>query len=77
MDSIQNPAGAAAPAKTADAAARIREIPNNYTSYSARELVIRLLGEKAWQLLTALRGERRTGRSSRMLYEVLGDSWVV
>ena len=77
MDSIQNPAGAAAPAKTADAAARIREIPYNYTSYSDREIVIRLLGEKAWQLLTELRGERRTGRSSRMLYEVLGDIWVV
>jgi hypothetical protein len=24
-----------------------------------------------------LRGERRTGRSARMLYEVLGDIWVV
>src|SRR5262249_33201184 len=30
-----------------------------------------------WQLLTELRGERRTGRSARMLYEVLGDIWVV
>ena len=56
---------------------RIREIPYNYTSYSDREIVIRLLGEKAWNLLLELRGERRTGRSSRMLYEVLGDIWVV
>jgi hypothetical protein len=24
-----------------------------------------------------LRGERHTGRSARMLYEVLGDIWVV
>ena len=63
---------------TAPAAnARIREIPYNYTSYSDREIVIRLLGQKAWETLTALRGERRTGRSARMLYEVLGDIWVV
>jgi len=56
---------------------RIREIPYNYTSFSDREVVIRLLGERAWGLLNALRGERRTGRSARMLYEVLGDIWVV
>jgi len=39
--------------------------------------VIRLLGAEAWGLLDELRGERRTGRSARMLYEVLGDIWVV
>ena len=52
---------------------RLREIPYNYTSFSDREIVIRLLGEDAWQLLDALRGARQTGRSARMLYEVLGD----
>ena len=57
--------------------ARIREIPYNYTSFSDREIVIRLLGEQAWQWLNRLRDERRTGRSARMLYEVLGDIWVV
>lgn len=57
--------------------ARIREIPYNYTSFSDREVVIRLLGERAWDLLNRLRDERRTGRSARMLYEVLGDVWVV
>ncbi|MEI2417845.1 FAD/FMN-binding oxidoreductase [Orrella sp. JC864] len=57
--------------------ARLREIPYNYTSFSDREIVGRLLGEDAWQLLSDLRGERRTGRSARMLYEVLGDIWVV
>ena len=56
---------------------RIREIPYNYTSFSDREIVIRLLGESSWRLLNQLRGERRTGRSARMLYEVLGDMWVV
>jgi FAD/FMN-containing dehydrogenase/Fe-S oxidoreductase len=57
--------------------ARLREIPYNYTSLSDREVVIRLLGESAWGTLDALRTERRTGRSARMLYEVLGDIWVV
>ncbi|EWM43035.1 4Fe-4S dicluster domain protein [Bordetella holmesii 30539] len=55
----------------------MREIPYNYTSFSDREVVGRLLGEDAWQLLSDLRGERHTGRSARMLYEVLGDIWVV
>ncbi|MCJ0765081.1 DUF3683 domain-containing protein [Variovorax terrae] len=56
---------------------RLREIPYNYTSFSDREIVIRLLGSRAWDLLNRLREERRTGRSARMLYEVLGDIWVV
>ncbi len=60
-----------------DAQSRLREIPYNYTSFSDREVVCRLLGEDAWALLSDLRGERRTGRSARMLYEVLGDIWVV
>jgi len=58
-------------------APRLREIPYNYTSFSDREIVVRLLGESAWDLLNQLRQERRTGRSARMLYEVLGDIWVV
>ena len=56
---------------------RIREIPYNYTSHSDREIVIRFLGEDAWERLNRLRGERRTGISARMLFEVLGDLWVV
>ena len=56
---------------------RLREIPYNYTSFSDREIVIRLLGEENWQILNELRGERVTGRSARMLYEVLGDIWAV
>jgi FAD/FMN-containing dehydrogenase/Fe-S oxidoreductase len=57
--------------------ARLREIPYNYTSFSDREIVIRLLGPAMWEVLDGLRDERRTGRSARMLYEVLGDIWVV
>ena len=58
-------------------APRLREIPYNYTSYSDREIVQRLLGDEAWALLSALRSQRRTGRSARLLFEVLGDIWVV
>src|SRR6478672_7698983 len=57
--------------------ARLREIPYNYTSFSDREIVIRILGEETWELLNELRTQRRTGRSARMLYEVLGDIWAV
>jgi len=57
--------------------ARIREIPYNYTSFSDREIVIRFLGEDMWLALEKLRGERVTGRSARMLFEILGDMWVI
>ena len=57
--------------------ARIREIPYNYTSYSDREIILRFLGEDSWRIIENLRGSRRTGRSARMLFEVLGDMWVI
>ncbi len=65
------------PREIASLKSRLREIPYNYTSFSDREIVIRLLGNEAWNILVQLREERRTGRSARMLYEVLGDIWVV
>ena len=49
-------------AQTGADAPRLREIPYNYTSFSDREIVIRLLGEELWGLLDELRHERRTGR---------------
>jgi len=58
-------------------ATRLREIPYNYTSFSDREIVIRLLGEPNWHILNELRDERVTGRSAQMLFEVLGDIWAV
>jgi FAD/FMN-containing dehydrogenase/Fe-S oxidoreductase len=64
-------------AAAAHDAPRLREIPYNYTSFSDREIVIRLLGASSWDALEVLRSERQTGRSARMLYEVLGDIWVV
>jgi FAD/FMN-containing dehydrogenase/Fe-S oxidoreductase len=54
-----------------------REIPYNYTSFSDREIVIRVLGKHAWQILEKLREKRETGLSSHMLMELLGDIWMV
>ena len=65
------------PTLTHQAPSRLREIPYNYTSFSDREIVIRLLGEQHWQILNSMRDEKITGRSARMLYEVLGDIWAV
>ncbi|MDH5323877.1 MAG: DUF3683 domain-containing protein [Gammaproteobacteria bacterium] len=56
---------------------RIREIPYNYTSFSDKEIVTRFLNEEMWDVLNTLRNSRKTGRSARMLFEVLGDMWVV
>ena len=56
---------------------RVREIPYNYTSFSDKEITIRFLGEEIWNIINGMRQERKTGRSARMLFEVLGDLWVV
>ncbi|MBF0621642.1 MAG: DUF3683 domain-containing protein [Magnetococcales bacterium] len=56
---------------------RIREIPYNYTSFSDREVVIRFLGKRAWAILQELRAHRKSGRSAHMLFEILGDMWIV
>ncbi|MBF0381255.1 MAG: DUF3683 domain-containing protein [Magnetococcales bacterium] len=56
---------------------RIREIPYNYTSFSDREIVIRLLGQKMWTILDGLRSSRKTGQSARMLLEIFGDLWMI
>src|SRR3569832_901150 len=62
---------------TANTPSRIREIPYIYTSFSVREIGSRCLGKDMWDVLNELRGTRRTGRSAQMLFEVLGDMWVV
>ena len=56
---------------------RLREVPYNYTSFTDKEIVTRLLGNEMWETLNRLRHQRVTGRSARMLYEVLGDIWAV
>lgn len=54
-----------------------REIPYNYTSFSDKEIILRILGKKAWEILETLRERRATGLSAHMLLEVLGDMWIV
>lgn len=54
-----------------------REIPYNYSSFSDKEIVYKFLGKEAWDILEELRSNRSTGRSAKMLFEVLGDMWVV
>ncbi len=56
---------------------KYREIPYNYTSFSDREIVIRFMGDEAWEIINHLRSKRKTGRSARYLFELLGDMWVV
>src|SRR5580698_1010909 len=77
MNAVAELTGAARHPFEKEPESRLREIPYNYTSLADREIVIRLLGASAWEILDSLRSERRTGRSARMLYEVLGDIWVV
>ena len=36
--------------------ARLREIPYNYTSFSDREIAIRILGREGWDIINNLRG---------------------
>ena len=64
-------------AEPAGESTRLREIPYNYTSLADLEICERLLGVEGRRLIEELRLERRTGRSARMLYEVLGDLWIV
>ena len=57
--------------------AHLREIPYNYTSFSDREIVLRILG---WRGVghhqhAAQRTPHRAFRAN--VYEVLGDIWVV
>ena len=76
MDAVADRSVIAGAAAGADAP-RLREIPYNHIVVPDREIVIRLLGRRVADPVDGLRGERRTGRSARMLYEVLGDIWVV
>lgn len=55
----------------------IREIPYNHTSYSDKEIIIRILDVESWDIIQILRKTRNTGRSAKMLFEVIGDIWAV
>jgi hypothetical protein len=65
------------PGNPLTAVTRVREIPYNYTSHTDREIVLRFLGKDSWSIINELRVSRVTGRSARMIFEVLGDMWVI
>lgn len=56
---------------------KFREIPYNYTSFSDREIVLRYFDEEAWQIIEELRKTRVTGRSAKLLYESIGDLFII
>jgi len=56
---------------------KFREIPYNYTSFSDREIILKYFDEEVWQILNTLREERVTGRSAKLLFEVIGDYFII
>ena len=55
---------------------RYREIPYDYTSLSDREIILRYFDEETLSLIDRLRSQRITGRSARLIAEVVGDIFM-
>jgi FAD/FMN-containing dehydrogenase/Fe-S oxidoreductase len=56
---------------------RYREIPYDYTSLSDREIILRYFNEDTLSLIDRLRSRRVTGRSARLIAEVIGDIFML
>ncbi len=56
---------------------KFREIPYNYTSFSDREIILKYFNEEAWEIINELRKTRVTGRSAKLLYESIGDLFII
>jgi FAD/FMN-containing dehydrogenase/Fe-S oxidoreductase len=56
---------------------RFREIPYNYTSFSDKEIILKYFDAETWDIVNELRSQRITGRSAKLLYEVIGDIFVI
>jgi FAD/FMN-containing dehydrogenase/Fe-S oxidoreductase len=56
---------------------RFREIPYNYTSFSDREIILKFFGEETADLVETLRNQRVTGRSAKLLAEVIGEIFII
>jgi len=54
-----------------------REIPYNYTSFSDREIILKYFDEETWELLDNLRSQRITGRSAKLIFEIIGDIFII
>jgi FAD/FMN-containing dehydrogenase/Fe-S oxidoreductase len=56
---------------------RYREIPYNYTSFSDKEIILNYFDEATWQQIEELRNQRKTGRSAKLLFEIIGDIFII
>ncbi len=54
-----------------------REIPYNYTSFSDKEIILKYFDDDIWALLNTLRTTRKTGRSARLIFEIIGDIFII
>jgi len=54
-----------------------REIPYNYTSFSDKEIILRYFNIETWEQLNKLRKQRVTGRSAKLIFEIIGDIFVI
>ncbi len=56
---------------------KYREIPYNYTSFSDKEVILKYFDQETWDKLNELREKRITGRSAKLLFEILGDIFII
>lgn len=56
---------------------KYREIPYNYTSFSDREIILKYYDQETWDIIEVLRHQRVTGRSAKLLYETIGDYFII
>ena len=56
---------------------RFREITYNYTSFSDKEIILKYFNTKTWDIVNQLRKHRITGRSAKLLYENIGDIFII
>lgn len=56
---------------------RLREIPYNYTSFSDKEIILKYFDEEIWKVIEELRAQRKTGRSAKLLYGIIGDICII
>ena len=56
---------------------KFREIPYNYTSFSDREIILKYFDDETWSIINTLRQRRKTGRSAKLLFENLGDIFII
>jgi hypothetical protein len=56
---------------------RFREIPYNYTSFSDREIIQKYFDQISFEQIEQLRNQRVTGRSAKLLFETIGDMFII